>query len=498
MAARFWVNTAGGTWDNATTSNWSATTGGASGASVPVAGDTVTFDNNSGANIVTTNYNVAVATITLGTVNLFAGTLSLGGTLTTTGAVTIGSGTFKTNGFTASLDSITCAAITNTRALDITNSTVNIGGTGTVWQTGTVTGLTFTATGSTINLTNSSATSRAWGMGNGNIFNNINVTAGTGTFNFANGTATIAGSLDFSGYTGNWQSGVGFNLMGNLTLGRGMSFTDGAAVVTMNGSGTQTITTNGNTGMRGITVNNSGTVTLADDLVINSARTFTVTAGTFTANNKNVTAGLFNLSNSNTRNITMGTGTWFATGTGTVWTTATQTGLTLNVTGSTIDVTDISATTKTFAGGIGGTLNNVIFRGGAITWNNTPTTYNTVTIYANSTVITNSAPTTKTFNNLITYATPGNVITFVSSSPGTAYTFSQTSGRVVCDYLSLRDCIATGGAQWYAGSHSTNVSGNTGWLFQDNRRLSTTRTTASTRTQASTRTIATTRPAVTV
>lgn len=47
MANRFWV---GGTglWNGSNTTNWSATSGGASGASVPVATDDVYFDANSG------------------------------------------------------------------------------------------------------------------------------------------------------------------------------------------------------------------------------------------------------------------------------------------------------------------------------------------------------------------------------------------------------------------------------------------------------------------
>ena len=45
MAARFWVGT--GTWDATNTANWSATSGGATGVSVPTAADDVTFDANS-------------------------------------------------------------------------------------------------------------------------------------------------------------------------------------------------------------------------------------------------------------------------------------------------------------------------------------------------------------------------------------------------------------------------------------------------------------------
>ena len=47
MANRFWVG-GSGTWDNVSTANWSATSGGAGGASAPTSVDDVFFDANSG------------------------------------------------------------------------------------------------------------------------------------------------------------------------------------------------------------------------------------------------------------------------------------------------------------------------------------------------------------------------------------------------------------------------------------------------------------------
>ena len=61
--------------------------------------------------------------------------------------------------------------------------------------------------------------------------------------------------------------------------------------------------------------------------------------------------------------------------------------------------------------------------------------------------------------------TAGNVVTINSQTAGFPFTMSKTSGTVSSDYLSIRDSIVTGGASWYAGANSTNVSGNTGWIF---------------------------------
>ena len=61
--------------------------------------------------------------------------------------------------------------------------------------------------------------------------------------------------------------------------------------------------------------------------------------------------------------------------------------------------------------------------------------------------------------------TSGNEIFIASDAPGTSFSFSKSSGTVSCDYLDLTDCHATGGAGFYAGTHSTNNGNNTGWNF---------------------------------
>jgi len=43
----------------------------------------------------------------------------------------------------------------------------------------------------------------------------------------------------------------------------------------------------------------------------------------------------------------------------------------------------------------------------------------------------------------------------------------ESSSIVKGDYLNILNCPVTGGGGWYAGSHSTDAGGNTGWLFTD-------------------------------
>lgn len=64
MANRFWVGGTG-TWSTTATANWSATSGGAGGASAPNAADVAIFDANSGAGTVTISENVTVLRMTL-------------------------------------------------------------------------------------------------------------------------------------------------------------------------------------------------------------------------------------------------------------------------------------------------------------------------------------------------------------------------------------------------------------------------------------------------
>ena len=135
MASRYWVGGTG-TWDASDTTHWSATSGGAGGASVPGSGDTVTFDGSSGGGTVTLAYNPTVTTITFGaftgTLDFNTRTLNLGGLL--------GSGT-------------------GIRTLTLGSSTINCSNTAanTVFDFATSTNLTITANTATITLTGAGA-----------------------------------------------------------------------------------------------------------------------------------------------------------------------------------------------------------------------------------------------------------------------------------------------------------------------------------------------------
>lgn len=60
----------------------------------------------------------------------------------------------------------------------------------------------------------------------------------------------------------------------------------------------------------------------------------------------------------------------------------------------------------------------------------------------------------------------GSLVIIKSNEGGKSFTFSKASGVVSLDFLELTDSHAGGGALWYAGANSLNVSGNEGWKFE--------------------------------
>lgn len=246
MASRYWVGT-DGSWSD--TANWSDTTGGTGGFSVPTASDDVFFDASSGSGTVTVDVSSVCDDLDFtGFTGTFAGsaalaisgslTLATGMTRTYTGAITFNStatgktltfngkttaSTFTFNGVgggwtvqdawnngtsditltAGSLDTndqtITLGVFTssnsNTRTIDLGTSTINA----TSWNTGTTTNLTFTVGTSTIAIYGSFA--GAGIFGGGLTFNIVSVayTSTSNTFNFSG--ANTFSTLTINGHS---------------------------------------------------------------------------------------------------------------------------------------------------------------------------------------------------------------------------------------------------------------------------------------------------------
>lgn len=281
MASRFWVAGGDGNWSS--TTNWSATSGGASGASVPGAADTATFNASSGAGTATVDSNVEIQTLTM---TGFTGTLAFG------------------------------------------TSTITLNSTGTIFTGAT----TYTVTGTPIIIcNNSSATARIVAPGAVTEANSITfkVTAGTGNFTF-NGTNNATRDNDFTGFTGALVN-VQRVIYGSLTLYSGMSLSGSGNQVTLGAtSGSKTLTSVGLSFDFPLVMNMPGaTLTLQDALTLASTRSFGFTAGSLDLGGNTLTAGIFSSNNSNTRSIAFGTANITLTGNGiTIFDTRTTTGMT--------------------------------------------------------------------------------------------------------------------------------------------------------------------------
>ena len=286
----------------------------------------------------------------------------------------------------------------------------------------------------------------------------VNVNSLIGAINFANRTTaiTVAGLYNITAY-----------LISSLTLSSAVTVTmpiawavrSGTAVITSAGvvfSGTMTIDAAG------------GTVQLADAFSSSNASSLTLTSGTFNANGYNVTAVKFTSTSGTTRTLSLGTGTWTISGTSTNAWQCTAGAFTITGSGK---ITMTAATAKTFAGGSLNYGSATLDQGGAgaltITGSNT---FGNITNSYGATGATTITFTTATTTNVAAFTaagTVGKLLTLNSSSSGSAFNMVLTGGgKVSVSYLSVKDSHVTPSATtWYAGANSTNVSGNTGWIF---------------------------------
>jgi hypothetical protein len=245
MADRYWVG-GSANWDSTAGTKWSATSGGAGGASVPTSADAVFFNAASGTVTVTVatgggtalsinctgftgtiagtaalnisgsvtlvsgmNFShtgtmnlLATGTLTTAgktigplTINASAGTVTLGGalTLTASGDITLTAGTFTTS---ASNFAVTARSLiisgTGAKTLTLNGSTVTVSREGGSAFDYSGSNLTFNAGTSTINISAGAGGGNvAFNAGAGLTFNNVNFSSATALSRSTNGANTF-------------------------------------------------------------------------------------------------------------------------------------------------------------------------------------------------------------------------------------------------------------------------------------------------------------------
>lgn len=414
MANRYWVG-GSGTWDTTSTTNWSASSGGAGGESAPTSADAVFIDANSGGGTVTIGENVSILSLTL-------------------------------TGFTGVLDWV--------------NYKILLFGTAAVVFTGAT---TYTVAGTAIidlaaNATTSQRTVTSASITEANAVS-VLVSSGSDIVVIGNRVK----SIDFTGFSGTFTNSSR-TLYGSLTLSSTMTLTAGANATNFRGTtGSFAVTSNGKTIDFPLNFDSgAGTYSLADNLSVGATRAFTLASGTLNANGYNVSCGTFATAAGTAKTLNLGSGTWTVSGAS--WD-ASIDAVDVTVTGvGTITMTNASA--KTFDGG--GKTYGVLNQGGAgaltITGANT---FANITNTVQPATITFPASTTTTVSAFSVSGTSGNQITLNSSSAGTRATLSDASGQNSVSFCTIKDINATGGAIWSSFTTNGNVDdgNNAGWDF---------------------------------
>jgi len=314
MANRYWVG-GSGTWNASNTTNWSATSGGTGGASVPTSADTVFLDAASGTVTVTLGANVTVSRLLLNSV--FTGTIAFNGfKISLAGnAATIFNGSALTTYTGSPIIECTYSGSTGTRTLttNVTNETTSF---------------------------------------------SFNIIAGTDIVQ----SAQRVKDLNFTGFSGTFEVGTTNKFIyGSLTLSSTMSLTTNTGPFRFEAtSGTATHTFNNKTFNCPVTFNAAGSTQILNDaLIVGSANTLTLTAGTV-----NFKSG-----------TTSSAGTFIINGNPTIVLNATTSGSPATISQSTGTVNAQNATIKDITATGGATwnaTNNVVDGGGNTGWNFTP------------------------------------------------------------------------------------------------------------------------------
>jgi len=215
MADRYWVG-GSGTWDTTSTTNWSTSSGGASGASAPTASDNVFFDSNS--NVGTGAFTVTVSAAVCNDFNAPGASTALDGAMT----LAMGSSTLTVSG--SWTNQATNFAVTNTA--------------GTLTFNATTTGKTITTNGVTIGVnTTLNGVGGAWTLGSALNISTFQLTLTNGTFDTSsasNYSLTLGSFSSSSGATRILNlnastvsmpsfAGTSWSTNAGLTLNRGTS-----------------------------------------------------------------------------------------------------------------------------------------------------------------------------------------------------------------------------------------------------------------------------------
>ena len=510
MPDRYWV--AGGTGNYNSTTNWSATSGGASGASVPTSADNVFFNGSSGAGTATINVASNCANLNL---TGFTGTLAFTNTLQVNGTVlNLGTGgytvtgaselrlstamTITSNGTTYAGNVTFSGVVTYTLADNMSvsgtvsfssagtqtlnSNSFNIGGSLTHSNTGIVTGTTsfiLNGTGTWSGVANSSIRNNLTINTAGTITIGSNIYYNTGTLTYTSGTVVTTGStLNIGAATTLNTNGITWNnittsftgaitLSSNLTLTGTLSLTSGTLSFTLGGN--SLVSTNAN-----LSMSSSATFTMPANQTFKSL----TTSGTPTINTNTLTVTENLTINGNplgtTSIVYAGTGTWSGSGfLGNAFTI--NTAGTLTITGT----VNKSGSTFTYTAGTVNDAGATVVVSSATTLNVSGKTWNKLLVSGVMTLTSNINATTfgTTSTSATSFVLGGNSINFTNLELGntstttlpTAWTCTNIeftnggSGVINGNSITINGNILQSGAGAYSGTTTFTYAGTGTW-----------------------------------
>ena len=478
MPNRYWVTGGTGNWSS--TTNWSATSGGGSGASVPTAADDVFFDAGSGSGTVTTtagatclsaNFSGFIGTFNANTSWSVATSLTFSSTMTITGTGNIvktasgGTWTFNTKTYTGGWvyhiggGSVTTIADNIAFVGSLTNGfngninatsprTITIGGTFTGLYT-SLTNIDFVMNGSGnlgLDIRRSSGTaSITIDSPLGTINHNADLGLANMTFNYVQGNFISTSSITFFGFTSP-------NIMNNVST---LVFNS----MRFGGNSGQTVTLNsdmyvaGNlstTGVAGV-VNGTGRLYIRGDISTPVSGTATIEMDGTT--NATITTGATSIANSLIINksgtptpatVTLNSFTWGGAGR-----TLQRTAGNINVGTSTVTIPNAAVTINNMV------FNNLTVTAGAVITQNTANTINSTLQLNGSTTFAGTAG--WTCASLIMTAAGSFAITLQNGVTYTTTTAVQLTGATNTNRYTMISDNASFRAIWTVGNTATQA-----------------------------------------
>jgi hypothetical protein len=439
----------------------------ATGGSVSASANLTTFASTQVTPIVITVSRTIDFPITFSGVG---GTFNLGYNFTTgaTRTTTLTSGVLALNGYNYSTGLFSSAgALARTISFGTNNITVT--GSGTVWDTGTITNLTITGT-PVVNVTNATATATTVNSGAlpESTAISFNFTAGTYALTFLGTAGYTADNVNFTGFAGTLAATAACTVYGNYTISSGMTVTTSANTLTFGGtSGTSIITSNTKT-LPPISINGlGGTFNLGSDLTTSGS--LQVLAGSFSTSTSNYAINgtiLDSSTNTNTRSISLNGSTITLSLVGAAIT-LDSTNLTFNAGTSQITLTGLGTVIAPVSiSAIGGvTFYNVSYTGLGYFNFSTISTYNNFTFTSPSTITLVANP---TINGALT-STGGSVSsrsTIQSDVPSTTQR-TLSAGSVSLSDINFAGINAAGAAIPFTGTRLGNLGNNTNITFTD-------------------------------